>query len=232
MPRNVKGFSRVDSGEAHGWLVRIKRGDIKRSRFISDSTHGGKRKSKAVAEQVYQDWVAELPAPDTAEDKLGKRNASGVVGVHYSHDVDSRYPNCAYEYYIASWKTEDGKRQNVRFSISKWGKKVAFELACLARAKRTTDRNKVQKLYEKQAKISKKSPAKKSPTQKTSAKHSATKKKASAKKSPSTKQSPTKKKTATRTSTKAAPKKTSTKKKSVSKKATSGKKKAARSSKR
>lgn len=240
MPRNVKGFSRVDSGEAHGWLVRIKRGDIKRSRFISDSTHGGKRKSKAVAEQVYQDWVAELPAPDTAEDKLGKRNASGVVGVHYSHDVDSRYPNCAYEYYIASWKTEDGKRQNVRFSISKWGKKVAFELACLARAKRTTDRNKVQKLYEKQAKIAKKSPAKKSPTQKTSSKHSATKKKATAKKSSvkkksaqksSTKQSSTKK-TAAKASKKATPKQASTTKKAVSKKATSGKKKAARSSKR
>ena len=102
--RKVKGFSRVDSGEAHGWLVRIKRGDIKRSRFISDSTHGGKRKSKLVAEKVYQDWVKELPEPDTAEDKLGKRNASGVVGVHYSYDVDARYPNCAYEYYIASWE--------------------------------------------------------------------------------------------------------------------------------
>lgn len=148
MPRNVKGFSRVDSGDAHGWLVRIKRGDVKRSRFISDSTHGGKRKSKLVAEQVYQEWVGELPEPDTAEDKLGKRNSSGVVGVHYSHDVDARYPNCAYEYYIASWKTDDGKRQNVRFAISKWGKKVAFELACIARVERTSDRDKVYKIYE------------------------------------------------------------------------------------
>ena len=149
MPRKVKGFSRVDSGDAHGWLVRIKRGDVKRSRFISDSTNGGKRKAKLVAEKVYQDWVNELPEPDTAEDKLGRRNASGVVGVHYSYDVDSRYPNCAYEYYIASWKTDDGKRQNVRFSISKWGKKVAFEMACLAREERTTNREKVYKLYEK-----------------------------------------------------------------------------------
>ena len=215
MPRKVKGFSRVDSGEAHGWLVRIKRGDVRRSRFISDSTHGGKRKSKQVAEQVYQDWVQELPPPDTAEGKLGKRNASGVVGVHYSHDVDSRYPNCAYEYYIASWKTEDGRRQNVRFSISKWGKKVAFELACLAREERTTDRDKVERLYEKR---NKKSLKKKSASAKKKAAPAA-KKKAPAKKS-TAKKAPKKK-----ASKKKAAKKTPAKSKAAPKKSASAKKK-------
>lgn len=161
MPRKVKGFSRVDSGDAHGWLVRIKRGDITRSRFISDSTNGGKSKSKAVAQKVYQDWVAELPEPETAEDKLGKRNNSGVVGVHYSHDVDSRYPGCSYEYYIASWKTDEGKRRNVRFAISRWGKKGAFDLACIARELRTGDRATVEKEYEKRGKKGVKAVAKK-----------------------------------------------------------------------
>ena len=149
MARKVKGFSRVDTGDAHGWLVRLKRGDIKRSKFLSDSTHGGKAKAKKAAEKVYKEWEAELPPPETAEDKLGKRNTSGVVGVHYSHDVDARYPNCSYEYYIASWKNEDGQRRNVRFAISKFGKKVAFELAKLAREMRTTDRDKVIAKYEK-----------------------------------------------------------------------------------
>ena len=183
MPRKAKGFSRVDSGEAHGWLVRIKRGDTKRSRFISDSKYGGKRKAKLVAEKTYQDWVEELPEPDTAEDKLGKRNASGVVGVHYSYDVDSRYPNCAYEYYIASWKTEDGRRQNVRFAISKWGKKVAFELACIARMQRSIDREKVQKIYERALKKSSSSRASKktSAKKKTGTPRTATKKSATVK---------------------------------------------------
>lgn len=193
MPRKVKGFSRVDSGEAHGWLVRIKRGDVKRSRFISDSTHGGKRKAKLVAEKVYQEWVDELPEPETAEDKLGKRNSSGVVGVHYSYDVDARYPNCAYEYYIASWKTDDGKRRNVRFSISKWGKKAAFELACIARRERTSDRSKVEKLYEKEG--SKKPAKKKSASKKKAAKKAPAKKKATAKKK-AAKKAPAKKKSA------------------------------------
>lgn len=181
MARKVKGFSRVDSEVAHGWLVRIKRGDVKRSRFISDSTHGGKRKSQLAAQKVYEEWAAELPEPDTAEDKLGKRNSSGVVGVHYSHDVDTRYPNCAYEYYIASWKTPEGQRQNVRFAVSKWGKKMAFELACIARAERSNDREMVLKLHAK----GKKAGAKKAGAKKVAKKKVATKKvakKASAKK--------------------------------------------------
>lgn len=202
MPRKVKGFSRVDSGDAHGWLVRIKRGDVTRSRFISDSTNGGKNKSKSVAQKVYQDWVAELPEPETAEDKLGKRNNSGVVGVHYSHDVDSRYPGCSYEYYIASWKTEDGKRRNVRFAISRWGKKGAFELACVAREMRSGDRATVEKEYEKRKKsgklgvkkAAKKAPAKAAATKKTTKK--AAVKKTAAKKAATKKKAVTKKKAA------------------------------------
>ena len=193
MARKIKGFSRVDSGDAHGWLVRIKRGDVKRSRFISDATHGGKNKSKKLAQQVYEEWVNELPPPDTAEDKLGKRNTSGVVGVHYSYDVDARYPGCAYEYYIASWKTDEGSRQNVRFAVSKWGKKAAFDLACIARRLRTTDRAKIEKEYEKSG--GKKKAAKpKAAAKKTVAKKKTTKKKApAAKKKAAKKKAPAKK---------------------------------------
>ena len=198
MARKVKGFSRVDTGDAHGWLVRIKRGDVKRSKFLSDSTHGGKAKAKKAAEKVYKEWEAELPAPETAENKLGKRNTSGVVGVHYSHDVDARYPNCSYEYYIASWKNDDGRRQNVRFAISKFGKKVAFELACLAREMRTTDRDKVIAKYEKGGKkvniksakkATKAAPKKKVAPKKKAPKKAAKKvvKKAAAKKKPAKK---------------------------------------------
>ncbi len=147
MPRKVKGYSRVDSGDAHGWLVRIKRGELRRSSFVSDSTHGGKNKARKVAQQIFEKWTKELPEPDTAEGKIGKRNSSGFVGVHYTHDVDSRYPNCSYEYYIASWKTDAGARRNVRFAISKYGKRKAFELACLSREKKESDRGKVETLH-------------------------------------------------------------------------------------
>jgi hypothetical protein len=145
--RKIKGYSRVDSGDSHGWLVRIKRGDTRKSRFISDSTHGGKRKAMLVAKQVYEQWTAEMPEPDTSENKIGARNTSGVVGVHFSHDVDERYPGCEYDSYVASWLDEDGRRRNIRFSCSKYGKKGAFELACIARDKKLADRDKVIALH-------------------------------------------------------------------------------------
>lgn len=154
MPRKIKGYSRVDSGDAHGWLVRIKRGDTQKSRFISDSTNGGKRKAMLVAKAIYEQWVNEMPPPKTSENKLGKRNKSGVVGVHHSHDVDERYPGCEYESYIASWLDDDGRRKNVRFSCNKYGDD-AFELACLAREKKLTDREKVIALYSRRKKTSK-----------------------------------------------------------------------------
>ncbi|MCA9130241.1 MAG: hypothetical protein KDB22_24305 [Planctomycetales bacterium] len=146
MSRKLKGYSRVDSDDAHGWLVRIKRGDVRKSRFISDSTNGGKRKSEKVAKDVYDAWVKELPPPETSRDKLGKRNTTGIVGVHHSWDQDSRFPNCKYESYVASWVDDDGKRRNIRFSINKYGKKVAFELACLCRAQRIRDRAAVEEM--------------------------------------------------------------------------------------
>jgi hypothetical protein len=170
VPRNPKGFSRVDSEStnAHGWLVRIKRGDVRRSRFISDSTHGGKRKSKLVAQQVYEEWLKELPAPETSLNKLNRRNTTGVVGVHYSHDVDGRYPGCEYESYIASWLSDAGKRTKLGFSCNKYGNK-AFALACLARELRTTDRQAVLDEYAARKGKVKKAPKKKAGTKKQAA---------------------------------------------------------------
>ncbi|GAB5406986.1 MAG: hypothetical protein Aurels2KO_52170 [Aureliella sp.] len=222
MPRKLKGYSRVDSetNNAHGWLVRIKRGEERRSRFISDSTHGGKRKSEKVAQAVYEEWVDELPEPETSLDKLGKRNTTGVVGVHHSWDQDNRFPNCKYESYVASWVDEDAKRRNIRFSINKYGKKAAFELACLCRADRIRDRDAVIAAYEK-----KNGPLKKA---KKSAKKAAPAKKAPAKKKAAAKKAPAKKKAAPK---KAAPKKKAAKKVAAKKKAPA-KKKAAKKKKR
>jgi hypothetical protein len=146
-----KGFARVDSDatNTHGWLVRITRGSEKRSRFFSDSSHGGKAKSRKKAEACYQDWVKEMVAPASTRDKLTKRNATGVVGVHLAKEVDSRYPDCQYVSYVASWLGSNGKRRNVRFLVNKYGKKVALQLATIARKHQQADRERVYALYEK-----------------------------------------------------------------------------------
>lgn len=178
MPKKAspKGFARVDSEatQTHGWLVRILRGTERRSRFFSDKAHGGKAKSKKQAEECYQAWVAEMAPPLSAVNKVTKRNSSGTVGVHMATESDARYPDCKYVSYIASWKSEDGKRCNVRFLISKYGKKAAYTLAKIAREKKISDRDKLIAIYEKThgplkltrkvrtSKAAKKKPAKKS----------------------------------------------------------------------
>ncbi len=151
--RQPRGYSRVDSHKthAHGWLVRIRRGGKMKSRFISDAAHGGKRKAQAVAAEVYANWSAEMPPMETCVDKMSVRNATGVVGVHFANDADSRYPNCSYESYIASWMDESGKRTKLGFSCNKYGKQ-AFELACIARENRLTDRDKVIAIMERRQK--------------------------------------------------------------------------------
>jgi hypothetical protein len=150
--KSPKGCSRVDYDitNAHGWLVRIKRGETRLSKFFSDSTYNGKAKSMKAAKECYEKWVSELPPPDTSAGKLTSRNTSGVVGVHYSHDVDSRYPGCQYESYIASWLDENGRRRNMRFSVNKYGKKGAFDLAVIARDSRVESREAAVAMLEKQ----------------------------------------------------------------------------------
>ncbi len=96
-----------------------------------------------------------------------------------ANPADARSPDLSYDYYVASWKTDDGRRRNVRFSVSKHGKKAAFDLACLAREHRLSDRDAVQKLYEKGQS---KSPSRRKKTAK-----SAPKPKVAAKKSKATK---------------------------------------------
>jgi hypothetical protein len=148
--RQPRGYSRVDSDttNSHGWLVRIRRQDVLKSSFVSDSTHGGKRKSLAAAIKLYQEWTAKMPPMETCAGKMSVRNASGVVGVHYANDGDSRYPNCSYESYIASWLGENGKRMKLGFSCNKYGED-AFALACIAREKKLTDREKVLAIFAK-----------------------------------------------------------------------------------
>ncbi len=146
-----KGFARVDSESTntHGWLVRILRGTERRSRFFSDKAHGGKTKSKKRAEECYLAWVSEMKPPASALGKVTKRNSSGSVGVHLATEADARYPNCQYVSYVASWKSEEGKRCSIRFLVNKYGKKPALALAKLAREKHLLDRSKVIALYEK-----------------------------------------------------------------------------------
>ena len=157
----AKGITRfdLDSGVS-GYMVRTCRKGKKTNDFFSDSKYGGKRKALAAAKQKYEELQIKLgPAKHATLNKITARNTSGHVGVHLDHTVRNESPDFEYFSYVASW-TEDGKRVKTKFSCDKYGKKAAFEMACLARKKKITDREKIITLYER-AKKRKKAAAKK-----------------------------------------------------------------------
>jgi len=181
------GASRVDrpANGAVGWLMRIRRGDVFVQEFFSDAVHGGKRAAQRAARERYAELAQELPAPKTSEGAMSVRNSSGVVGVRLAKE-GSNAAGEPRESYVASWR-ESGRDRTVRFSCSAFGKRKAFQLACLARELRTTDREALMAQWTANKKAGKTAPtakrapaskpaAKKAPAQKAAEKKTAAKK--------------------------------------------------------
>jgi len=206
-----RGITRYDIDEqgTYGYMMRISRGGEHINQFFSDKNYKGKKKALAAARERYADLKAKLPPPKTTKGVKTSRNQTGVVGVHLAV-CESIYGE-EYSSYCASWKTTGGQRSKLSFSFKKYGKKKAWELACLARELESTDREKIEKLHAKRSKgkkpiapplpkgsarrTKKKKATKKKVTKKKVAKKKTTKKKVAAKKKPA-KKKPAKKKAA------------------------------------
>ena len=210
--RVQKGITRFDIHErgTYGYMARIARKDEKRNQFFSDKESGGKRKALKAAIECYEEWVDELPEPVTSKNVKSVRNRSGRVGVHLAVNPSYRIKGVTYNSYVAAWRSDGGEREKVSFSVEKYGKKIAYQLACLARDKEIADRDKVEVMLSKQLgkKTEPKSSKRRKPV-KSAKKKSAAKKKKKAAKKKTRKKKAAKKKTPKK---KAAKKKTSKKK--------------------
>ena len=153
MTKPLKGITRIDyEGVAtRGWMVRITRAGIRKQQFFNDRTLGGKAKSLKAAKKCYALWAASAGPIKTTRNQKTSRNSSGKVGVHLVRNVDARWANAESFGYCASWVHEDGTRQKLSFAWNRYGKKMAWELACLAREKELTDRAKVIAGFEKKS---------------------------------------------------------------------------------
>lgn len=149
------GTSRVDrpANGAVGWLMRIRRGETFVQEFFSDGAHGGKRASQRAARERYQELAASLPPPRTSEGVKSSRNSSGVVGVRLAREGTNAAGEPR-ESYVASWR-ENGRDRTVRFACATFGKRKAFQLACIAREMRTTDREQLMARFAETRKPSK-----------------------------------------------------------------------------
>ena len=153
MTKPLKGITRIDyEGVAtRGWMVRITRAGIRKQQFFNDRTLGGQAKSLKAAKKCYALWAASAGPIKTTRNQKTSRNSSGKVGVHLVRNVDARWANAESFGYCASWVHEDGTRQKLSFAWNRYGKKMAWELACLAREKELTDRAKVIAGFEKKS---------------------------------------------------------------------------------
>ena len=153
MTKAIKGITRIEYEgiTTRGWMVRITRAGIRKQQFFNDRIHGGKAKSLRAAKECYADWEATAAPIKTTRNQKTSRNSSGKVGVHLVRNVDARWANAESFGYCASWVTEAGARQKLSFAWQRYGKKIAWELACLAREKELTDRAKVIATYEKKS---------------------------------------------------------------------------------
>ena len=209
--RGITRYDIEDQG-TYGFMVRISREGNHINEFFSDKNNGGKRKALESARKRYRQLKRKLPPPQTTKGVRTRRNRSGVVGVHLAK-CESVYGE-EYSSYCASWKTTNGKRSKLSFSFKKYGKKKAWELACLSREIESSDRKKIEALYKKAKKANKKFPSVPKSFKVTKRKKKAVKKK-------------TAKKTARKTTKKKkkAAKKAAKKKKVIKKKAKRKKKK-------
>lgn len=142
-----KGISRIDCPENKtvGWYVRVRLGNVTKSKFLSDQKHGGKERALEEAVKCRNQLEKELGKPRTDWIIVGNnpRNRSGVVGVRravkkYKGKDGTVYLNEVYE---VTWNAGREKRGRTSVSISKYGEMRAFRKACAIR------RQKEQQLY-------------------------------------------------------------------------------------
>ncbi len=126
---STRGVSRLKyASVSKGWLARYTREKVLFSKTFFDSAYGSAEASFDAAKQWHEEARRLLPPPNRREYvEIRKRNnTSGITGVHRAKKKSKGY---AYDVWIASWITADGKSRNRAFYVSQHGEEKAKELA-------------------------------------------------------------------------------------------------------
>ncbi len=116
----------------HGYQVRVKG----KTKYFSIKKYGGKRDTLKEAKLAEKEILKELGIKSSSErlpqEGLGKRNTSGVLGIHIQWRAHRNSDN-AYAYLNGSWKDKDGKPRMFGYSVDKNGLKSALKMAIAKR---------------------------------------------------------------------------------------------------
>lgn len=138
-PRPNYGITRIDQPEKknHGFYVRITHRGKTHQKYFPDKSSGGKAKALKLAREYRSMLLSKMPRSkqEAAARKPRKILRSGVVGV--THVVSRGSNGRDYEYWQAAWIDSKGDRRTAKYSISRYGKDTALELAKRARKSKT-----------------------------------------------------------------------------------------------
>ena len=132
-----KNITRIDAS-TRGYEVRVMRRGKLYCKLFSDNLLGGKRKALIAAREYRDELVDSLASKAYTRKQLAKkitsRNTSGIVGVRFVQESDSRSADgVVYEYWEAQWSPSPGVRCKKRFSVKIHGPRNAKKLAIKAR---------------------------------------------------------------------------------------------------
>jgi len=137
-----KNFFRIDTGQTHGWQVRIVRNGERQTKLFSDKKYGGEEAACEKAFAHRNEKFAELPdLPEDGPlhaDAVDRRHwesvtRTGVKGLGFTMTTYSRATDAKRPYVTAHWPGEERWRCT-SFSIVKHGVRGALNEAALALA--------------------------------------------------------------------------------------------------
>ena len=134
----MKGISRIDSNQTHGWFVRVYRDGKTHSKMFSDGVHGGREMALEAAKKYKEEYERENP-PSCASTRMRlrplKNNTSGALGVSetFSRGRNGKKIPC----FNVSWRPRQNMSRSKSFYFSKYGsREAAFEAAVEFRKER------------------------------------------------------------------------------------------------
>lgn len=125
-PRNI---SRVDHNNFHGWFVNVRRRGTRHTQYFSDRAFGGRGGALREAAAWRERLLEKLPASKILT-APSSRNRSGTAGVYV---ILGGRRGREVVGYGATWNTVTGRRIRKSFSVGRYGKRKARQMAEAAR---------------------------------------------------------------------------------------------------
>lgn len=135
----LKGISRIDSQNTHGWFVRKYHQGRTISKFFSDSRYQSQSQALAAAQSYRAKLDEKYPAPASTAFRVAaqKNSSTGVVGVSetFMRSRNGRKTPC----FTVTWRPEKGVSRTKKFSINAYGRDEAFRRAVEFRREREAE---------------------------------------------------------------------------------------------